>query len=345
MRAIIHPGMHKTGTSSIQDTFKKADLGHIHYLDWRAANHSGMFALLFREPVEEYHAFKGNGVSRDQLLAERAEWRRRLLDQLQSGEFDSVMISAEDISSSDTESVERLAETIAPYCSDVQVIAYVRTPAGFMQSAFQQRVKGGGLNRLGPASLWPNYRSRFEKLDQVFGRENVKLKKFAPDRLVDGDVVRDLASELGIEIKDADIVRSNESISLEALALLFAQRRLGEGFVSGFPGAQRSNARFVAAISTLGSGRLRFSPRLVDPVIARNRADLDWMEQRLGESLDDGRDADDPLAISSEDDLLRIAEENREKLDRLLIGIIRSKGQDPQAGLVRNLELLRKLHY
>lgn len=345
MRAVVHAGMHKTGTSSIQDSLKAASLGKLHYLDWQAANHSAMFALLFHEPVEQYHAFKGNGATREELLRKREIWHDRLLAQMSSSKYESIILSAEDISLAEIGALERLRKVLDDYCSDIQVIAYAREPVAFMQSAFQQRVRGGGLNKLVPAALWPNYRNRFEKIDLVFGRENVKLKKFSAPELVDGDVVADFSNELGISLKKDEYIRSNASYTLEALSLLFAQRYLGDGFVRGFPGAQRSNTRFVAALGEIGSQKFQFAASLVDPVLEANRQDLEWMEERLGSSLRrDDRESTGRL-IGSEEDLLSIAEENRAELENLLMRIIQSETSDPHGRLVRNLEMVRKVFY
>lgn len=336
--------MHKTGSSSIQRTLQRQDLGNTRYLDWRSPNHSALFALLFHEPVEEYHAFSGNGIPRDHLLEDRATWMTRLNEQMLSHDYDRVLFSAEDISGGYRDAVARMAEFFRERSSDIEVIAYVRPPISFMQSAFQQRVRSGGLNHLDPATLWPGYRARFNKLDQIFGRANVKLKKFSAGKLIGGDVVLDIAQELGVNLVEELIVRGNESASLEAVALLFAQRHLGDGFVKGFAGAQRGNTRFISALDKIGTRKLIFAPKLVEPVIEANRADLDWIEERLGESLLDTPQSSD-LQISSEADLLVVAEECSGELEDLLINLIRSDVPGEHGRIARNLNLLRHLHY
>ena len=49
--AIVHIGMHKTGSSSIQAAYSGDQLGNVVYLDLPSANHSGfLFALLSKYP-------------------------------------------------------------------------------------------------------------------------------------------------------------------------------------------------------------------------------------------------------------------------------------------------------
>ena len=223
------------------------------------------------------------------------------------------------------------------------MIAYVRQPISYMESAFQQAVKGRGERRIGGSRFWPRYRERFEKLDTVFGRENVLLKLFRPDVLLDGDVVLDFAHELGLTVSPEQVVRANEGLSLEAVALLFAQRTWGEGFVRGFRGAPGMNAAFAATLGRIGSSRLAFSAELVAPWVAGNRGDVEWIEERLGCAVLDTPQTSGRL-VTSEGDLLDIAIENADALESL-VGEHASEAPDVHTRVVRNLEILRQRHY
>ena len=82
----------------------------------------------------------------------------------------------------------RLADFYRKLGYQPRVVAYVKRPISFMQSAFQQRIKTN-LRRLDVASgLWPKYRDRLEKMDEIFGRENVDLHVFDSSTLIKGDV-------------------------------------------------------------------------------------------------------------------------------------------------------------
>ncbi|MFC2970477.1 hypothetical protein [Acidimangrovimonas pyrenivorans] len=336
--------MHKTGSSSIQQTFSGFKPEGYCYFDWKTPNHSPLFALLFHEPVESYHRFSGNAEPRQQLLAERAQWRDKLIAFIEENRGATQVFSAEDISGRYEGAVAAMRDFFAEYYDEIEVIAYVRPPISYMQSGFQQMVKGGGLDVLEPRRLWPNYRGRFEKLERVFGADRVRFRKFGKDSLVGGDVVTDFAAAVGAELPKDRIVRANDSLSLEAVALLFAQRRLGEGFVRGFEGAHTANNRFIRLLSRIGEQKLVFAPALTDPMVEANRADLDWMEARLDAPLLDtpgtgGRQ------IASEDDLLAVAEENLPALEELLATELENSADAPRTRLVRRLEMLRRLSY
>ncbi len=344
MKLIIHAGMHKTGSSSIQQTLARLPMPGRLYFDWELPNHSTLFALLFHEPVEEYRLFKSNGDTRQALLAKRAEWQDKIKADLAGSGAEIAIFSAEEISGRYHDAVERMRDFFEPLVDEIEVLAYVRPPVSSMQSAFQQAVKGNGMKRLRMEALWPHYRRRLDMLDTVFGSERVRLKKFDRKSLDAGNVVIDFGHEIGVEIPEDRIIQSNESLSLEALALLFAQRRLGEGLVTGFSGALRANNRFINALRGIGSGKLAFAPELVDPVLQAHAEDLAWAEARLGQPLRDSAKTDGRL-IATEEDLLAIAAENQAELAECLLEEIRAGGQGgPRRKLLRNLELLRTLH-
>src|SRR5688500_14406154 len=58
-------------------------------------------------------------------------------------------------------------------------------------------------------------------------------------------------------------------------------------------------------MKSVGRTKLRFSPDIMRPVLERNRADITWMEQRLGQSLSEELGEHQPGDIRDEQDLLR----------------------------------------
>ena len=65
------------------------------------------------------------------------------------------------------------------------------------------------------------------------------------------------------------------------------------------------NVELVKRLASIGSTKFRFSPDAVRPVLEKNRADIDWMERRLGAALHEN--LGEPLAgdVYDEMDLLR----------------------------------------
>lgn len=348
MKIVIHAGMPKTGSSSIQDHFFKNHYPRLTYARWKGPNHSPLYAILFEEvdKLSAYHGFKIRGPEFITKLPElRAQWQASLTEDLNKIGDTTLLFSAEAISGlTFHNSVGRMGAFFRQWTDDITVMAYVRRPLSFAASAFQQKLKGGGLSALDANRLWPEYRPRFSQLDEVFGRDRVILKPYDRQTLVGGDVVRDFAAFLGVEIAESPASEANIALSAEATALLFAQRHLGAGFVAGFPGAERANHVFVNALRRIGSRKLTFSDSLWNPIMEKNRADLDWIEERLGMPLRDGPNPD-ALAVSGEEDLLRLASESQDALEAVLIDHVRKTKSSPIEKTVSTLELLRKLSY
>lgn len=322
----------------------------LRYVRWNSSNHSAMFVLLFQDQdrLASYWGFKPMGETFCARLPQMREaWQAKLVEDLTLAKAnnETLVFSAEDISGPMFHAaVGRMAAFFRQWTDDITVLAYVRRPLSYALSAFQERLKGGTADRLDAYSLWPFYKARFARLDELFGRDRVILKPYDRNNLLGGDVVRDFAAMLGIRMADASTPEANTTLSTEATALLFVQRRLGQGFVAGFERAYAANAALIAALRGIGSGKLAFADTLWGPVLEENQADIDWIEQRLNTQLRDVP-SPDAIAIASEDDLFRLATQNQPALETALLSALHRDTRPPIDKTVTTLELLRRLAY
>lgn len=348
MRVVVHAGMHKTGSSAIQQYFSGLKDDKIVYPRWTDSNLCGLFVLLFydEDKLHLYHGFKARGQEFIETLPSMKErWLTSLEEDIERSRGKTLLFSAEDISAPGLRSaVVRMQAFFARWTSEITVVGYARSPTSFALSAFQQMLKDGGINKLNVETLWPHYRPRFEMLEEIFGKENVNLRAYDVAHLQGGDVVRDFATILGVDVNNAPLLQANTSLSAEATALLFAQRRLGDGFVSGFLGAQAGNNTFVDKLKTIGSSRMIFSEDLWRPVLQSHSEDLKWIEERLGRRFDD-MNLDDAIVVGSEDDLMQLAMKSYGVLENLLIDSIKSNRRPPLPRVVMALDMLRLLSY
>jgi hypothetical protein len=220
------------------------------------------------------------------------------------------------------EELGELAERIRTRVEAIEIAAYVRPPAAYITSRTQQRVRGtpGAMRHrplFEPDEMYPHYRLLFEKFDRIFGRENVHLWKFDTASFPGGCVVRDFCSRLSIDLSEDRIVRVNESISREVMGLLYTYRVFGRRLGSvNMDGPQ--NKRLVEALKDVGGSKVRLSPRLVRRILETNRPDIEWMQARLGESLEEDLGDDRPGDIGDDSDLIRIEPELAAKLRGML---------------------------
>jgi len=308
-RCIIHFGMHKTGSSSIQESlFRYAEnLPDWHYLHVGSANLSGAIATAFGDHPTRYHANRKRGLTESAVNVRAQEIRSKLTAQLQESVRPSLLLSAEYISAMSHTELLRLVDWLAGQVDNIQAVGYIRAPGSFAASLFQQRVKGG-QNRLDLSDLIPRYQDRFEIFDHVLGRDRVQFWKFDPAAFPGGCVVRDFCNRLSIPLPEAHIIRINEGLSRDAVSLLYAYRKYGPGFGVG-PTVMKENGRLVALLAKLSGPKLQFAVKVLKPTLRIRCEQIGWMEERLTVSLDESP-VDQSDAIQDEMDLLRFSPES-----------------------------------
>lgn len=280
---ILHFGMHKTGSSAIQRALRTHDLGPDHacvgIID--SANQSAAVIAMFSRNAHRHHNTVKRGYSPEEIQAIGQQQRARFASLLREHPAPSLVLSAEDAGQLKEDDLRQLRRFVQACGRTVRAVAYVRTPVSYMESALQQRIKGG-LGQWRPQDWWPTYQERFEKFDRVFGREAVSLWKYDPATFPDGDVVCDFFTRLGIPWQPAQqATRVNESLSLPAVRLLYAYRQCGPGYGVGGK-AIRANVMLIRKLGELTGPRLRLARAVCRPLLQRNADDLHWAEQRLG---------------------------------------------------------------
>lgn len=305
-QVVIHIGMPKTGTTSIQNTLKDFRDEKFHYASIRGqSNHSYSLWSLFsqvKNPENHFHHVK-RGRNAQEVKAFITAAREDLELTFEAAKDRSIIFSGEGIPTMSKEALVRLRDFLLTYCNTIQIIAYVRSPISFIQSSFQQRLKGekGSLSLV---DFYPNYRDRFEKFEQVFGPRVCHYRKFDPQSFRGRDVVFDFCDHLGISLEGVPVKRENDSLSLDAIKLLYAFRLYLPADCESM-GIARVNDRLVKAMKNIGGGKLALGSKFMEPLIAANQEDIKWMEKRLGQSLGEDLASSGDL-INSESELLNI---------------------------------------
>ena len=324
MKIIIHAGMGKTGSTTVQRTFSRLRQAVYAYplADAGIANiHSRLFTLCFSAEDSILDAFPNSGDSQRQLRCKRRDLRRRLDAAMASAARPALLISTEYLSFGQGRKWNDMVRRFADYCrqhsDDMEVYAYVRPPVSYMESALPQTLRTAVDLRHAPLLQWPQYRKGFAPLDACFGRERVHLIPYDRARLKGGDVVLDFAARIKVPLHKSQVLQANESVPLETTSLLYAFRTLLPQRKPALWRAEKRNA-FVAALATIGgNGKLRLAPQLVQPILQREQADLKWLTARIGQCLTEPPPAQAHEQIASLNDMLAIAEAQTEKVEAL----------------------------
>jgi hypothetical protein len=345
LHCVIHIGMPKTGSSAIQESLclGTMKLQEHEYLKLGSdCNHSPTLYTIFMDMnyLSQYHWHRNAGRSVEDIERLRESFRQLLHGALENAQRSKVILSGEDLFHFDLGATERMKAMLDDYCASYQIIGYVRPPVSFMNSAFQQIVKHGAASDFNTSIdiVYQFYRGKLEKFDLVFGRENVKYIKFDPSTLYQQDIVQDFARQISETIPAGSSKRVNDAISLEALAVLYIQRKYGSGY-GAYTGSSVVNARLIDALNGLGgTTRLRFATSLLSSILDRHRDDIRWMEERLGGPLLD-MPTDEGFAIASEQDLIQFGLAQRDRIVELIARMDKQMEPTPAyvAGLVDGL--------
>ena len=302
-RCIVHFGMPKTGSTSIQASLLAAGtLPQAHYLNVGHKNSGRVLATMFLDDPREFHLNRKWNLEREELERARVEAFASFARQFQT-DRSVFILSGEAISSMDEASLGRMNEWLLTQVDEVQAVGYVRKPRGYMESELQQKIKAG-RGRFDLASHYPGYRARFTPLENVFGRTQVSYWLFDPARFPGKDVVRDFSARLGLSLPETALQRANESLSLEGARLLYIYRKLGEGYGQG-QGMVEENRRLSRLLREVPGPKLRIAHAAAQAVIDAQADDMAWMAERLQASLDEPAGADEQDVVAEEADLLR----------------------------------------
>lgn len=163
MEAIIHPGMPKTGSSSIQATLVAVQPEGWVLPDTPTGNMSGQYSLFFEDNPQQHRSFKARGLNVDDALRERKAGLEKFERRLREGSANGMnaLFTGERISGASEIALKRLAELYRSHGYEIRVVAYVRKPLSFVQSAFQQNIKVKKVSLNKKTMQWPRYRERF----------------------------------------------------------------------------------------------------------------------------------------------------------------------------------------
>lgn len=312
---IIHIGMPKTGSTSIQfalfsNLSESPEASFSSPPFFFTLQASAIFSLFCSNP-EKYH---GNaGKSGNEITASNKEKTDILVNSIINSKQNKYIISSEDIYHMDIEGLERMKLFFSPFFKRIVITGYVRPPRSFLESAFQQLVKFHEVDTTNPATIYHPYLN-FKRFDQVFGEENVFLKVFYPSHFPENNVLRDFEKTWDLAFSPTlSEVRENESISQNLLSILFFYNKS----IQKKQGAIKDSSKHYDLIERLRfkitGSPFKFSEKYMENIYSLYKEDLEWIDKRLGVSL---KDFDDNSAggITTDEELLECALDNIPKV-------------------------------
>lgn len=318
---IVHAGMVKTGTTSIQSSlFHNLQSDRFRLLTLDSCFGNLLVGSAFAGDYGIGERFISHGVTAKMAATVPLQSRDYLDRALQAAaaRHATPILSAEIIGNLPCDGIERLRSFLVERGWSPRVILYVRAPLDLLESRFQQRLRVGGipsriprkLNEYIEQSLRMNFSAPLRLLDEVFGPENVTLQWFDPARFPGRCVVRHFCGFAGIPIRESDIIRENDSLSLDALRFVYALMLAGRRKVKTRIDRLRQTL-FLERLRELRGPSLRFHPELAAPFVEKVVPEMAWVEARLGEPLSVSlHPRDNAEGVKCEADLLDFSAES-----------------------------------
>ncbi|NDV01430.1 hypothetical protein [Pseudoroseicyclus tamaricis] len=281
-QAILHLGMHKTGTTTLQHRLAGYDDGETRYLDLGYSNHSIPLKLAYLdEPPRGFYA----SDDESDWPAERAAAREKIDAALRAAAPASVILSGEELSTFPPGLFRpKLMSHLRRHVSDIRAIGYVRDPSSFMASDFGQRVQAG-FRQFRLSRLYPRYRFRFQGWVHVMresGRE-AELTLYDPAAYPGGDVVADFVARVGLDAERVPptATYANPSLTAEGAAVFYAWRH--KDGPSPLRGAeQQAQIDLVNLMYGFGRNPIRLAPETLEHFLQAHGDDLEWIQERIG---------------------------------------------------------------
>lgn len=351
---ILHFGLPKTASTSIQQ-FLRHDLEDAGFcypgfsLDEGNVSddcHNRALCCAFFSTPEKFHTSVKLGLSAESLRLQGEDGRRQLTNAVQRSKAHTLILSAESLYRFPFEDLQRLVEFLSNLYLRVRAIGYVRKFKRHQESFFQQRVRGpsrAGLSKNFQFGFFSvSYQKNISKFDELLGKSNVIIREFDPRKFEAGCPVRHFCQTVGIQQKHIPLRAANESLSLEALQLLYAFRMFGAGYGKGLE-AMNANTRLLERLSRCGGTRFFYHSSLLAQAEDEWRADVEWAEERTGiPLLGNIHEDDEKPCVRCEADLLRFSKESLEWLARETgVSFQSLQGGDPEA-VAQAVERLRE---
>lgn len=157
----------------------------------------------------------------------------RVAGYLAASNAERFLISAEHLRTTSESRLTQLADTLTQHDIRVLVVLYLREQCEWLVSNWAQGLKSHGWDTTLDGYLSGHaargftaptlaYAGRCRRLRDIFGAENVVVRRFQRDALVDSDVRSDIMRLVGVDANDliAAEPRVNESVSVEEAVML-----------------------------------------------------------------------------------------------------------------------------
>lgn len=295
-KVILHVGLHKTGTTTIQNfLFKEKDKlleNKILYpeVSGRGANHSTVFYSIYSENPESYHINIRQGLTSKAQVDTINEKMKKELSCMSNLDFETIIISGEDISYLSEASISALkSDMLSWFGNDLEfeVVICLRSPLSYWNSVVQQLVKDGQsisevLIKL-EANFANIYKGSIEKFINIFQKDSIKTYDFSKSLQHKNGVLGTFLELVGIEsiFKSINNTSDNEGLCYEAIHLMSYINQKKPLIINNEVSKERSLGD-LNPLKLLTGKKFNLSSAQQKYICKKAEKDVDWLSQNFG---------------------------------------------------------------
>lgn len=234
MRAIVHIGTEKTGTTSFQDfCFENKVLlleqGVLYPTELGGKNHRHLSTYALSLGDTDDALARLGFTTQQEFQAFRTSVQSKLSHQVQNApdHVSVCIVSTEHLHSrlKTTNQIEQVSELLSPLFDEIEIHIHLRPQVDVAVSLASTQTRVGGtvrrafFDRPKPTQIYYNYNLLTLGWEKVFGAENVKLLSFKKTP----DFLKYIAEHLGIALDKMPVPdRVNEAIDVRVMAMVNA---------------------------------------------------------------------------------------------------------------------------
>jgi len=238
LKALVHIGTEKTGSSSIQgylhlnrENLRRAGY-HVATSGGRANHRAFPAYCIADEKPDDF--LQASGIS---TLAERQEFKQRFRERFEA-ELESlpknihtVIISSEHFHSRVTaeEEVDNAYKLLKGFFDEIRIVCYLREQVDTCSSLYSTHLKNGGtksfsefLQRCKPEIYYFNYSTMLANWERCFGLESLDVLLFSKKHFLNGDLLDDFTAKIDSSLVphlDKYVKQENQSLRPAGQAL------------------------------------------------------------------------------------------------------------------------------
>lgn len=259
---VLHVGMDKTGTSSIQvllhcNRARLRELGVLVPESPGKTRHMRL-SLFVKSDDEVANSIVWSRQPQSDPAEFRAAFQRNLYAEIEESGLERVLFTDEGLFGTSEPTLGRLGRFSHAIGRSVRLVTYLRRQDDHLISRYQQQVKVGRTQRLDEwvdtdLSVMYDYHARLRAFERLVNPTELIVRRFERASFPDGSLYQDFLDAAGVEVSAADLERGptrNKSLdaeSVEFLRLLNLYRVEEHGAVPGLIDNRTRVARLAEA--------------------------------------------------------------------------------------------------